>query len=66
MKGIHRKGFKMFIYEVRIFGGLNWYVIRTYADHDEAASFGRMLREPAAKEAFSAFMEKRKPDFSKL
>jgi enoyl-CoA hydratase/carnithine racemase len=34
--------------------------------HDEAASFGRMLREPAAKEAFSAFMEKRKPDFSKL
>ncbi len=32
----------------------------------EAASFGRMLTEPAAKEAFSAFMEKRKPDFSKL
>jgi 1,4-dihydroxy-2-naphthoyl-CoA synthase len=25
-----------------------------------------MLREPAAKEAFGAFMEKRKPDFSKL
>jgi len=25
-----------------------------------------MLTEPAAKEAFSAFMEKRKPDFSKL
>jgi enoyl-CoA hydratase/carnithine racemase len=34
--------------------------------HAEAASFGRMLREPAAKEAFSAFMEKRKPDFSKI
>jgi len=34
--------------------------------NEEAASFGRMLREPAAKEAFSAFMEKRKPDFSKL
>ena len=33
---------------------------------EEAASFGRMLREPAAKEAFGAFMEKRKPDFSKL
>jgi enoyl-CoA hydratase/carnithine racemase len=32
----------------------------------EAASFGRMLTEPAAKEAFSAFMDKRKPDFSKL
>jgi enoyl-CoA hydratase/carnithine racemase len=34
--------------------------------HEEVASFGRMLTEPAAKEAFSAFMEKRKPDFSKL
>ena len=33
---------------------------------DEGASFGRMLQEPAAKEAFTAFMEKRKPDFSKL
>jgi enoyl-CoA hydratase/carnithine racemase len=33
---------------------------------EEVASFGRMLTEPAAKEAFSAFMEKRKPDFSKL
>jgi enoyl-CoA hydratase/carnithine racemase len=32
---------------------------------DEAVSFGRMLKEPAAKEAFGAFMEKRKPDFSK-
>ncbi|MES2424501.1 MAG: enoyl-CoA hydratase [Pseudomonadota bacterium] len=33
---------------------------------DEAADFGRMLREPAAREAFSAFVEKRKPDFSKV
>ena len=33
---------------------------------DEAQSFGRMLREPAAREAFGAFMEKRKPDFSKV
>ena len=33
---------------------------------EESASFGRMLREPAAREAFGAFMEKRKPDFSKL
>ena len=33
---------------------------------DEGASFSRMLGEPAAKEAFGAFMNKRKPDFSKL
>ncbi len=33
---------------------------------EEGASFGRMLREPAAREAFMAFMEKRKPDFSKV
>ena len=33
---------------------------------EEGASFGRMLREPAAKEAFSAFMERRLPDFSKV
>ncbi len=32
----------------------------------EAHSFGRMLREPAAKEAFEAFLGKRKPDFSRL
>ena len=33
---------------------------------EEGASFARMLGEPAAKEAFGAFMEKRKPDFSRL
>jgi len=33
---------------------------------EEGQSFGRMLQEPAAKEAFGAFMDKRKPDFSKL
>ena len=33
---------------------------------EEGAVFGRMLREPAAREAFGAFMEKRKPDFSKV
>jgi enoyl-CoA hydratase/carnithine racemase len=33
---------------------------------DEGQIFARMLGEPAAKEAFGAFMEKRKPDFSKL
>jgi enoyl-CoA hydratase/carnithine racemase len=31
---------------------------------EEGASFGRLLSQPAAREAFSAFMEKRKPDFS--
>lgn len=34
--------------------------------NDEGASFARMLREPAAREAFAAFMERRKPDFSKV
>lgn len=33
---------------------------------EEAVSFGRMLTEPAAREAFTAFMQKRKPDFSAL
>jgi len=33
---------------------------------EEAQTFGSMLNEPAAKEAFTAFMEKRKPDFSKI
>jgi enoyl-CoA hydratase/carnithine racemase len=33
---------------------------------EEAQSFGRMLREPAARETFSAFMEKRRPDFKDL
>ena len=31
---------------------------------EEGASFGRMLREPAAREAFTAFVEKRRPDFN--
>jgi len=31
---------------------------------EEGVSFGRMLKQPAAREAFSAFMAKRKPDFS--
>ena len=33
---------------------------------EEAVSFGRMMKEPAAREAFMAFMEKRKPDFSRV
>jgi len=32
----------------------------------EIASFGRMLQAPAAREAFGAFLAKRKPDFSKV
>ena len=31
---------------------------------EEGLAFGRMLHEPAAREAFTAFMEKRKADFS--
>ena len=33
---------------------------------EEGAVFGRMLHEPAAREALAAFAEKRKPDFSKV
>ncbi len=33
---------------------------------EEGVSFGRMLHEPAAREAFGAFLDKRKPDFSSL
>jgi hypothetical protein len=32
---------------------------------DEIRHFGELLRGPAAKEAISAVMDKRKPDFSK-
>ena len=43
-------------------GGQTAKVLEVMAE--EGVSFGRMLREPAAREAFAAFMEKRKPDFS--
>ena len=33
---------------------------------EEGTSFGRMLQEPAAREAFAAFLEKRRPDFSNV
>ena len=33
---------------------------------EEGASFARMLKESAAKGAFKAFLEKRKPDFSRI
>ena len=32
----------------------------------EGESFGKAMRSPAAREAFQAFIEKRKPDFSKI
>ncbi|MEN9774546.1 MAG: hypothetical protein RL322_1616 [Pseudomonadota bacterium] len=38
----------------------------TQAMAEEAIRFRHMLREPAAIEAFSAFSERRKPDFSKF
>ena len=44
--------------------GLQQQVLQQMADEGE--SFRRMLVAPAAKEAFTAFMEKRKPDFSRL
>jgi len=33
---------------------------------DEHSTFAGLMREPAAREAFNAFQEKRKPDFSKF
>ena len=33
---------------------------------EESVSFRKFMREPAAREAFSAFMEKRRPDFSQV
>lgn len=33
---------------------------------EEGESFSRLLAEPAAREAFTAFMEKRRPDFSRI
>ena len=45
-------------------GGLEAQVLQRM--DEEGRSFGQMLVAPAAKEAFTAFMEKRKPDFSKL
>ena len=36
------------------------------AMRDEGVAFGRMLAEPAAREAFTAFLAKRKPDFARI
>ncbi len=43
-------------------GGQQEEVLKRMAE--EGAHFGRMLGEPAAREAMTAFMQKRKPDFS--
>lgn len=45
-------------------GGQNKTLIERMGE--EGQSFRRMLTEPAAREAFGAFMEKRKPDFTKI
>ncbi len=44
--------------------GLQEQVLQTMKE--EAQVFGAMLHEPAAKEAFAAFLGKRQPDFSKV
>ncbi|MGE0313130.1 MAG: enoyl-CoA hydratase [Lautropia sp.] len=36
------------------------------AMRDENVAFGRLLAEPAAREAFTAFLAKRKPDFARV
>jgi 1,4-dihydroxy-2-naphthoyl-CoA synthase len=36
------------------------------AMREESEVFGRLLKEAPAIEAFNAFLEKRKPDFSKV
>jgi enoyl-CoA hydratase/carnithine racemase len=43
-----------------------WRAITEKIIVDEAKSFGSMLRQPEAKEAFTAFYERRAPDFSKF
>jgi enoyl-CoA hydratase/carnithine racemase len=43
-----------------------WKTITERVIVDEASSFGQMVRSAEAKEAFTAFFERRKPDFSKF
>ncbi len=43
-----------------------WKAVTERVIADEASSFGQMLRSAEAKEAFTAFFERRKPDFSKF
>ncbi|THU00251.1 enoyl-CoA hydratase [Lampropedia puyangensis] len=49
----------------RLLKGANQEAVLQRID-EEAKIFGELLHGPAAKEAFSAFMEKRKPNFSDL
>jgi hypothetical protein len=44
MKGIHRKGLKMNLYQVRLFVNNEWHVIRTYAFKSEAETFAQLLQ----------------------
>ena len=43
-----------------------WRSVTEKIIQDEAKTFGRMLRTDEAKEAFNAFFERRKPDFSRF
>jgi len=43
-----------------------WRSVTEKLIQDEAKSFARMLRTEEAKEAFNAFFERRKPDFSRF
>ncbi|HVE88870.1 MAG TPA: enoyl-CoA hydratase [Burkholderiaceae bacterium] len=43
-----------------------WKTVTEKVIVDEANSFGKMLRSAEAKEAFTAFFERRKPDFSEF
>ena len=43
-----------------------WKAVTERVIADEASSVGQMLRSAEAKEAFTAFFERRKPDFSKF
>jgi enoyl-CoA hydratase/carnithine racemase len=44
----------------------NWKTAIEKTNLEESQSFGRMLSSPEAKEAFTAFFERRKPDFSRF
>jgi 1,4-dihydroxy-2-naphthoyl-CoA synthase len=43
-----------------------WRAVTEKVIVDEATTFGRLLGSAEAKEAFSAFFERRKPDFSRF
>jgi enoyl-CoA hydratase/carnithine racemase len=43
-----------------------WKATIENAIQEESQSFGRLLSSPEAKEAFTAFFERRKPDFSRF